>query len=129
MTENPNEGTYVPPQQLTPGGPIHGGFHYFETPPVVRTMPPAHTPVPFGPVDRALTEILAELKAAQEEFASFHSPHEGWAVILEEVEEMWNEIKANNTELSIREAIQVAAMALRYIVDMRAREARKGTLA
>jgi len=47
------------------------------------------------------------------------SNHEGYAVILEELDELWDEIKKQhpNNELIRKEAIQVAAMAVRFILD------------
>lgn len=49
-----------------------------------------------------------------------NSPHEGWAVIKEEVDELWECVRANNgASLDARqEAIQIAAMALRYVYDV-----------
>lgn len=34
VPERRAEGTYIPPQQLTPGGPVHGGWTIVATPPV-----------------------------------------------------------------------------------------------
>lgn len=86
---------------------------------------------------RNLVEI--ELSAANERFPQFHSAHEGYAVILEEVEEcegefdamqyclncLWRQTKCNvPTELkelqnaAVRlacEAIQVAAMCRKFM--------------
>lgn len=47
-----------------------------------------------------------------------HSYHEGYAVLLEEVDELWDEIKAKTPVHGriANEAIQVAAMALRIAV-------------
>ena len=49
-----------------------------------------------------------------------NGPHEGYAVILEELDELWDEVKANRGTggQAAREALQVAAMALRYILDV-----------
>jgi len=50
----------------------------------------------------------------------FNSPHEGYAVILEELDELWDEVRAwqpadkNRAEMR-KEAIHVAAMAIRFI--------------
>lgn len=69
----------------------------------------------------AMTEVIDEYSGATRKFGAFNSAHEGYAVILEELDEAWEEIKANDTERAIEEMIQVAAMALRFVVDMRAR--------
>jgi hypothetical protein len=67
-------------------------------------------------------EIRFELDRARRCFPPFNTAHEGYAILLEEVEELWAEIKANqqtpgrDTRMR-REAIQVAAMALRFLVD------------
>jgi len=47
----------------------------------------------------------------------FRSSHEAYAVLLEEVDEMWAEIKANTTEFAVAEAVQVAAMAIRFVAE------------
>ena len=51
----------------------------------------------------------------------FNSPHEGYAVLLEEVDELWDEVKKNHSrrdkDLMKTEAIHVAAMAVRFIKD------------
>lgn len=48
-------------------------------------------------------------------YGSFNSAHEGYGVLLEEVDELWAEIKSKrlNGENAFTEAIQVAAVALR----------------
>lgn len=67
------------------------------------------------------TEIMAsvqkELLSAEDKFGPFNTPHEGYAVILEELDELWDEIKRKDRTLSAmrEEAIQVAAMAIRFI--------------
>ncbi len=63
---------------------------------------------------------LIELIRACERFGPMASPHEGWAVIREELDELWEHVKANTgaTEGALIEAIQVAAMALRYALDL-----------
>ena len=67
----------------------------------------------------AVDDIRDEAERAMAKFATFNSSHEGYAVILEELDEMWDEIKANDLPRSIEEAVQVGAMALRYVVEMR----------
>lgn len=78
------------------------------------------------PYFRALVEIAGEASRASEKFASFNSPHEGWAVIREEIDELWDHVKANtgtNHEARV-EAVQIAAMALRYAADLTDHEVR-----
>lgn len=63
-----------------------------------------------------------ELARAQVKFPGFHSGHEGYAVIREELEELWDAVKRDDTTAQGFEAVQVAAMALRFLVDLCARE-------
>lgn len=67
----------------------------------------------------AVGMVLHELHEAMERFPKFASPHEGIAVIREEYLELEKEVFENRGLLiSARiEAMQLAAMAVRYIVD------------
>lgn len=75
------------------------------------------TTTPFGAV---LALVAEELDAALGRFGSIASPHEGKAVIEEELDELWLHVKANTgtTNAACEEAIQVAAMGLRYALDL-----------
>lgn len=69
--------------------------------------------------DQVFAHIREELDRAWAKFprtASSH--HEAWAVLHEEHDELWDEVKANNPARARLEAIQVAAMAVRFIVDL-----------
>lgn len=94
--------------------------------------------------------VEKELKAANEKFPLFNSAHEGYAVLLEEIEELdgenasikydarclWGAVKGNNTEavketilhMSERavnaaiEAIQTAAMCEKFKMSLEAEE-------
>jgi hypothetical protein len=48
----------------------------------------------------------------------FHSPHEGYAVMKEEFDEFWDEIKSDDVFRASLECEQVGAMAMRWILDM-----------
>ena len=68
-------------------------------------------------------EIEEELRKAMGKFPPFHSGHEGYAVIKEELDELWEEVKKKQStpgraEAMYKEALQVAAMALRFMVDL-----------
>jgi NTP pyrophosphatase (non-canonical NTP hydrolase) len=67
-----------------------------------------------------LDVISTELKDAEEKFPKFNSYHEGYAVLQEEVDELWDEIKSKNStnQSMMSEAVQVAAMAIRFIKDL-----------
>lgn len=66
-----------------------------------------------------LEEVSLELGKAYSKFPEKQaSRHEGYAVLLEEVDELWDSIKQNQPKSIVREeAIQVAAMAIRLIAD------------
>jgi len=68
-----------------------------------------------------LLEIKKEYQDAEQKFNSFNSCHEGYAIIKEELDELWEEIKKKrelrNKDNLKKEAIQVAAMALRFCYD------------
>lgn len=61
--------------------------------------------------------VIQEAKRAFAEFPPFRSPHEGFAILKEEVDELWEEVKCGDLEAARQEAVQVAAMALRFLVD------------
>jgi hypothetical protein len=67
-------------------------------------------------------EVKEEMKKAIAANPPFHSAHEGYAVILEELdelkEEVWKKKKARDYRNMHAEAIQVAAMAIRFICDV-----------
>ncbi len=69
-----------------------------------------------------ITAVICELDHASEKHQPFYSDHEGYAILKEEVDELWDVIKRkpdSTRDKEIREeAIQVAAMALRYLVDL-----------
>lgn len=62
--------------------------------------------------------VQSELLCARIRFPAFNSAHEGYAVILEELDEAWDEIKRNDLAAARKEMIQVAAMALRFLLDV-----------
>ncbi len=74
----------------------------------------------------AITDILEDVKdevsRAVSKFPPFNSAHEGWAVLFEEVDELWEEVRAKQGERHLddmrTEAIQVAAMAVRFAMDI-----------
>ena len=71
-------------------------------------------------VEQAVTLVRAELDEATGKFGPMASAHEGYAVILEELDELWAEIRSKRaTRASVTaEAVQVAAMALRFLTDV-----------
>lgn len=75
--------------------------------------------------DRLLTlahEAAAEAHGAAQQWPPFNSAHEAYAVLAEEVDELWDEVKINQKRRDPAkmkaECIQVAAMALRFANDI-----------
>ena len=66
--------------------------------------------------------IQEECNRACERYPQFNSAHEGYAVILEEMDELWDEVKKSPKKRDPKamrlEAIQVAAMAIRFLIDL-----------
>lgn len=71
-------------------------------------------------LDWTLKRVGNEVLRALDRFPAFNSPHEGKAVIEEELEELWEHCRANTgrSPEAMKEAIQVAAMAVRYVLDL-----------
>ena len=71
--------------------------------------------------ENAWLDIRAEHERAISKFPPFHSAHEGFAVILEELDELkaevWKNQKIRDIGAMEREARHVAAMAMRFMID------------
>jgi hypothetical protein len=69
-----------------------------------------------------LNAISAEVDHAKNLYPKFNSLHEGYAVMLEEVEELWELIRKSKLlkadDCMRNEAIQIAAMAVRFVEDL-----------
>ena len=65
-------------------------------------------------------EIAREVARAEEKHKLLNSPHEGWSVIFEEVEELREHVRADTGRSAEvrKEAIQVAAIGLRYVLNL-----------
>jgi hypothetical protein len=72
--------------------------------------------------DKAISDVYEELAGALDSYPAMNSAHEGYAVLLEEVDELWDQVKVKQGKRDVaklrHEAVQVAAMALRLIVDI-----------
>lgn len=73
-------------------------------------------------IELILKDITDEFLRATKMFSSFSNHFEGWAVLQEEVDELWEEIRKKREKRSYErlrnESIQVAAMTLRYMIDI-----------
>jgi hypothetical protein len=69
-----------------------------------------------------LDAVARELDRAISKHSNFNSAHEGYAVILEELDELWEHVRRRREERDRgdmeKEAIQIAAMAVRFAVDI-----------
>jgi hypothetical protein len=85
--------------------------------------------------ERLLTKyqdaVIREFKRATSMYGPFASDHEAYAVLLEEMDELWDAVKLKQTYeyrrvMIEKECIQVAAMALRFLHDTRRNYERNG---
>lgn len=69
-----------------------------------------------------LIDVLDELESATANYPAFVSAHEGFSIFYEEVDELWDAVKLKQSDPlrkheMRKEAVQVAAMALRFLKD------------
>jgi hypothetical protein len=71
-------------------------------------------------IEEAISLVRAELTRADRKHGlMFASPHEGHSVIDEERDELWEHVKADTGRSSLagKEACQIAAMAIKYMIN------------
>ena len=70
----------------------------------------------------ALEEVALEVRNATSNWPPMNSMHEAYAVLLEEVDELWDHVKTKQRNRDLvaarKEAMQVAAMAVRFMLDV-----------
>jgi hypothetical protein len=75
------------------------------------------------PVSDALVAVSRELATAMAKNGPFNSAHEGYAVILEELDELWEEVRKHRGERDVaamrKECTQIAAMAIRFMLEVK----------
>ena len=73
---------------------------------------------------RIVSDVCEELQEAMKVNQLFTSPHHGYAIILEELDELWDEVKKKESKRDIKnmraEVVQVGAMAMKFIMSMEA---------
>lgn len=73
-------------------------------------------------LNHVLYDIEKEVSRAQQLHKPLNSAHEAYSVILEEVDEFWDEVKKKRSKRDKtkmrEELIQIAAMACRTILDV-----------
>lgn len=66
--------------------------------------------------------VADEVRGATKNWPPFNSAHEGYGVLLEEMDELWDHVKLNQKKRDLgamqAEAIQVAAMAIRFALEV-----------
>lgn len=66
--------------------------------------------------------MVSEYRRALSLYPNFHSNHEGYAVIKEEIDELWDEIKKSKdvrgNDRIRKELTQVGAMVIRYLNNL-----------
>ena len=77
---------------------------------------------PDGDEGEIVNEVWRELRTATMAWPKFNSAHEGYGVLLEEVDELWDHVKTNQKKRDLvamkKECIQVAAMACRMAIEI-----------
>jgi len=74
-------------------------------------------------LETLMKKIEMELNCAMQNYPPIRSYHEGYAVLKEELDELWDEIKKykynnpTNVDKIEKEAIQVAAITIRLVLD------------
>ena len=68
-------------------------------------------------VDGTWEEVNDELQRAYSLHGPMRSTHEAYGILAEEMAEFFDEVRSNNLERAIAEATQVAASAVRFIMD------------
>ena len=72
------------------------------------------------PEESIYSDVARAVEKAQAKHAAMRNAHEAYAVLLEEVDEFWDEVKAQhqNPVAMRKELLHVAAMAVRAILDL-----------
>lgn len=75
------------------------------------------------PGDEMIQDVIQELIRAESKFPPMANLHEAYAVILEELDEVWEIVKLNQfkypdrAEMAYEELVQLAAMVFRAMKD------------
>ena len=85
-----------------------------------QTLPSAPVVQPTAPIESALSLVREECARARATFGPYASAHEGYAVILEELDELWREVcrKDRDHDALRKEAVQVAATAVMFLAEV-----------
>lgn len=75
--------------------------------------------------EKVLDDMIAEIEYAEKRFpGGYHSSHEGYAILAEELDELWEEVKkkSRNYKNEYKEAAHVACVAVRYMMMCRKKD-------
>jgi hypothetical protein len=72
-------------------------------------------------------EVIAALREVRDEVSrvlrmqprGFSSPHEGYAFIHDRLDELWTQVRGEDRIRAREQAVQVAAMAVRFMIDIK----------
>jgi hypothetical protein len=72
-------------------------------------------------------EVIAALREIRDEVSrvirkqprGFSSPHEGYAFIRDRLDELWAQVRGDDRGRAREQAMQVAAMAVRFMIDIK----------
>lgn len=71
---------------------------------------------------RIIALVKQEIKNARANYPEMHSAHEGFSILNEEIDELWEHVKVKQGNRNIyemeKEAIQVAAMAILFAAEI-----------
>lgn len=85
----------------------------------MRTATACRAVDPEAPIRYAELDIRSELARSFTEYPQlWQSAEEGAMVLREEIDELWDEVRGNRVGLARLEAVQVAAMATRFVADL-----------
>lgn len=68
--------------------------------------------------NQTIESVTRQLERARVKHANMNSLHEGYAVILEELDEVWECVRRDDRDGARKEVLHVAAMALRFYEDL-----------
>ena len=78
-------------------------------------------------IPEAFALARLEVETAKQNWPPFNSAHEGFAILMEECDELWDHVRTNQKKRKLdemqKEAIQVAAMAIRFATEVCSEEA------
>jgi len=73
-------------------------------------------------LEEVLAQVGGEVASAEAKWPAMNSAHEAYAVLAEEMDELWSHVKTNQKRRDLpemrHEAIQVAAMAVRFVREI-----------